>query len=305
MRGAALASCLGASAVFRAHLGRETSPRVLSAWNYAEFDDAALGPEDIPILDVGRLLMVGAGAVGAATAYWARALGADASLWTIVDGDIVKLHNTNRSMVYTARDAGWPDQRPTKKAERLSAAFPRSTPVSEWYHLREDLHEGDYDVILALANDYDVREMLAHRNAPITLQATTGNNWTSQLHRHILGVDDCVSCRTGEIHTPQFGCSTVSVGQADRPSNDAALPFLSAASGLMLVTALQRLQLGALDDGANRWSWDFESSYRMTATPGVCRCRDNCSSLWPAAARRTHNIKSRWAALDVAATRRA
>jgi hypothetical protein len=61
----------------------------------------------------------------------------------------------------------------------------------------------------------------------------------SQLHRHIAGIDDCVFCRAGEILPVTFGCSTSEVVNPVGQRSDAALPFLSAASGLMLATLLQ------------------------------------------------------------------
>ena len=66
VRGAALASCLGASAIFRSSLGLDTTERALSAWNYRENEHADFGPVDLRPIDVGRVLMVGAGAVGSA-----------------------------------------------------------------------------------------------------------------------------------------------------------------------------------------------------------------------------------------------
>jgi hypothetical protein len=53
---------------------------------------------------------------------------------------------------------------------------------------------------------------------------------TAQLHRSLF-----LFCRAGEIEPFQFGCSTGMVAKSDGKTSDAALPFLSAASGLMLV----------------------------------------------------------------------
>ena len=130
--------------------------------------------------------------------------------------------------------------------------------------------------MLVLANERDVRSRASFRNDPIQLQATTGRSWLSQLHRHVAGRDDCVRCRMSDIRTPQFGCSEAAMATAVQPDNpDAALPFLSGASGLMLVSALQRLQLGQFGrDRSNVWNWDFRSTRRIDSPPGYYECRD-------------------------------
>ena len=294
--GAALGSCLGAAAVFRTVLGLESAPRSVSSWNYAEQADAMAGPETLEPLDVGRVLMVGAGAVAAALVYWLSAFGVGGD-WTIIDRDVVELHNTNRGMIFTAADAGWPNGVPQRKAELLAAFIPGSRWAEEWYH-ESKIAEEDYDVVLGLANDHEVRHWIASRNNTVTLHATTGVNWLSQLHRHIIGLDDCIWCRAGDALTPVFQCS---VGDVQLPSGtrtDAALPFLSAASGLMLATALLRLQRAELAVlGRNDWRWDFGSTYKMVSS-SFRMCREGCSRVVEAEVRQQINCNGRWRALD-------
>jgi ThiF family len=296
LRGAGLASCLGAAAIFRTMIGLETVPRSVSAWNYLEDTDSSPGPEALQPLDVGRVLMVGAGAVAASLVYWLVPIGI-AGDWTIVDRDEVALHNTNRGLVFTPTDAGWPDGSPRRKAELLATFIRGSVSDISWYH-ESSLVGQDYDVVLGLANDHEVRHLIASRNNTVTLHGTTGANWLSQLHRHITGLDDCIWCRAGEIKAPAFQCSTGEVKVPGGSKTDAALPFLSAASGLMLATALQRLQLGELaNQDRNDWRWDFDSTYRM-ASSSFRRCREGCSRTQPADIRRKINEKCRWRALD-------
>lgn len=298
LRGAALASCLGCAAMLREQLGLTVVARTLSAWNYAEGDAAAPGPESLDAVDVGRVLMVGAGAVGAALAFWLHAFGVRGEAWAVLDGDAVELHNTNRGLVFTARHAGWPDGTPENKAILVASLIPGATAHDCWYHECAELSRRTFDVDLALANDYAVRERLTQRNAAVALQATTGENWLSQLHRHILGRDGCIWCRTGEVKAPVFGCSTGAVEQPAGLRSDAALPFLSAASGLMLATALQRLTTGELaEEAANCWSWDFGSEYRMVARPAVRPCREGCALVPSHTARQKLVNGTRWASL--------
>lgn len=298
LRGAGLASCLGASAVLREQLGRPVTSRRLSAWNYAEGDGAAEGPSTLDPVDVGRVLMVGAGAVGAAAAFWLNAFGVNGTGWVVADGDFVELHNTNRGLLFTAQHAGWPNDIASTKARIVAGVIDGATPCEKWFHECPGIDGWQFDVLLALANDYDARERLSSIPFAVSFQATTGENWLSQLHRHILGRDGCIWCRTGEIKTTRFSCSTTKIEEVDGTKSDAALPFLSASSGLMLTTALQRLAVGSLSDELpNCWSWDFASPHRMSATPAARPCKDPCPFAIAPRTRQRLVAGTRWAGL--------
>lgn len=301
MRGAGVAACLGAAAAFKAELGLPVVERAVSGWNYMEAGAADPGPDDLTPLNVGRVLMVGGGAVASSLVYWLRSWGVEGE-WSIVDRDAVELHNTNRGMLFLPADAGWPGGSGRPKAHLLAGFLPAARPLQKWYHEAAETHEGKFDVVLALANQHGVREQLAHRNAVVLLHATTGRNWLSQLHRHVAGIDDCIDCRVGDVKEIMFSCSTAEVVTEDQEQLDAALPFLSAASGLMLTTLLQRLEAGVLTQtAANNWRWDFLSNYVMAARPGRSTCRPGCASWYPPSVRAKANAGTAWAHLDGAA----
>ena len=293
LRGAGLAATLGAAAATKEALSFETAPTVLSTWNFECGVEADPGPAILPPIDVGRGLMIGAGAVAAAAIYWLMQWG-NKSSWTLMDNDRVDLHNTNRGLLFFPEDAGWRDTAPTPKVACLSSYLTNTVAVDAWYDQALEA-KNTFDTVLVLANERDVRSIVSARNDPIQFQATTGQSWLSQLHRHISGRDDCVRCRTADIRSPELACSAASTatdGQPDRP--DAALPFLSAASGLMLVSALQRLQHGDIGKGqTNIWSWDFRNTRRMART-AHCSCRDNCSTVLSLEARRSIAKATRW-----------
>lgn len=293
LRGAGLAATLGAAAATKAALKFETVPTVLSAWNFASGSEADPGPAELPPIDVGRGLMIGAGAVAAAAVYWLMQWGNE-SPWTIMDRDRIALHNTNRGLLFFPEDAGWPDGAPVPKVACLSSYLANADAVDAWYDEASEARRA-FDTVLVLANERDVRSIVSARNDPIQLQATTGRSWLSQLHRHILGRDDCVRCRTADIHSPQFACSAAPTTTDDQPMRpDAALPFLSAASGLMLVSALQHLQQGYIGKSeSNIWSWDFRNTRRM-ARGAYCSCRDDCSTALSLEARREIAKATRW-----------
>lgn len=301
MRGAGVAACLGAAAAFKAELGLPVVERVISGWNYMEGEAAEPGPDGLAALNVGRVLMVGAGAVASGLVYWLRSWGVEGE-WFVVDRDALELHNTNRGMLFLPGDAGWPDGSGRPKADLLAGFLPNAHPVQKWYREAEEVQKRNFDVVLALANQHGVREQLAHRNAAVLLHATTGRNWLSQLHRHLAGVDDCIDCRLGDVKEVAFPCSTAEAVTLREGQVDAALPFLSAASGLMLGTLLQRLEGGVLAQAAtNNWRWDFLSSHVMAARPGRSRCRTGCASWYPPSVRANANAGTVWAHLDGAA----
>lgn len=293
LRGSGLAALLGASAVMKTALGMKTQPMVLSAWSLASDGAANPGPTELPEIDVGRGLMVGAGAVAAGVVYWLMQWG-NRSSWTVIDHDAVALHNTNRTLLFFPDDAGWPDGNARTKVDCLCRHLPDVAPVRAWYD--EAVEAGDtFDTVLVLANEREVRTLVSSRNDPIQFQATTGQSWLSQLHRHIAGRDDCVRCRMSDIRTPQLRCGEAAIRVDGTTATDAALPFLSAGAALMLASTLQRLQLGEFGaDKMNRWSWDFASGHR-THTASYCECRDDCASVQGARARQMVASMTRWA----------
>ncbi len=294
MRGAGLAATLGAAAAMKTALGFDTVPTTLSAWNFRSGVEADPGPTAMPPVNVGRGLIIGAGAVAAAAVYWLMQWG-NRSCWTILDHDRIALHNTNRGLLFFPTDAGWPHGSPVSKVACLSPYLGNVVARDAWYDEAPESKQ-TFDTVLVLANERDVRSIVSSRNDPVQLQATTGQSWLSQLHRHIAGRDDCVRCRTADIRPPKFACSTAPTANVDEPDRpDSALAFLSAASGLMLVSALQHLQQGDLSIGkTNMWNWDFRNTHRM-ARAAYCSCRDDCSTVLSLQTRRKIAQMTCWA----------
>lgn len=304
--GAATAACLGAAALFHLSHGRNVQPVVV---NLAERisasvdDDHAVDPA-APIagvgtstvigpIEAGDITIVGAGAVAHGLAWWAREFG-HRGLWSDIDGDIAELSNTSRCLGMSAADAGWPNGVPgatsRAKADILADMVQaRSLPV--WFDEWSATEPPRTDLLLVLANERGVRASASALGEPILLHATTSSSWTAELHRHVPDVDDCPACRIPDTVSPTFACSTGPAGpEAD--SGDAALPFLSAAAGLMLAVALQHLSPGhgLLTGRHNHWRLCFESTIQLRGSvhPGTC------PHTLPAAARRLiHSVQPR------------
>lgn len=294
--GAALAACLAAAAVLRQVLGYDQHPVRLSAWNIREGNDADLGPDLPEYLDVGSVLQIGAGGVGSCLAYWLFLFGVSGD-WHILDGDSVILHNTNRSLGLFPRDAGWPIGTPRNKAI-VAAELLGACPHSVWYD-QFDQESFKPDLILPLANERAVRHLVASRGEPVLLHATTSRTWEAQLHRHLPDRDDCITCRMPDPSSQvQLMCATVPLEQSGGSSTDAALPFLSATAGLLLLSALYRLQLGQIASGPhNCWAVCFRD-VRHNARPRIFTCREGCTTTLPARVRRTIHAGRRWSHLD-------
>jgi hypothetical protein len=261
--GAATAAVLGAAAVFRLAHNQPARTTRFNPIELAADHDAGTRDHRTPI-DVGDVLAVGARAVTAALVYWLRELGITHGTWDFLDRDDAELHNTNRCMTMTAAQAGWPNGQPANAASNKAAAVAQAIggrPHPVWYDQWQPHQQARHDLVLPLANERGVRRLIAQRGEPVLLHATTSPNWTAELHRHLPDRDDCIDCRLPDTTTPRMQCSTGPTDVADSKSPDAALPFLSAAAGLMLAAALAALPNGpAMTGRMNHWQLDLTLS---------------------------------------------
>jgi molybdopterin/thiamine biosynthesis adenylyltransferase len=287
------ASLAAADLLYLVTSGRSPYPRRVSVWSFGEGGAADPGPDVIGPLDVGSVLVAGAGAVGSCLLYWLREVGVMGS-WSVVDGDVIKPHNTNRSLGFVAADAGWPAGDGAPKAERAAALIGATAHV-EWYDEWIATHQSPRpDLVLPLANDRGVRRLIGQRGEPILLSATTSPHATAALHRQIPGRDDCVDCRFPDTTVPKFECSTGTVESTEGTSTDAALPFLSATAGLLLAAGLLQLQAGTIAGRAeNQWTLWVATQNRSWQTSRRA-CVTNCDAALPIEAVRSVKGNSRW-----------
>ena len=299
--GAATAAVFASAALFRLAHGQPVRPARFNPLELLAGTDAGTRDHTGPI-DAGTVLAVGAGAVATALLYWTRELGTR-DPWDIVDADIAELHNTNRCLTMTAADAGWPDGEPTGTAVAKAITAARAIgahPHIQWYDQWQPHHEARYDLVLPLANDRDVRTLIAQRGEPLLLHATTSPNWTAELHRHRPDHDDCPTCRIPNTTSLKLGCSTGPTMPEAPDSPDAALPFLSAGAGLLLAAALADLpDVAALTRQVNHWQLD------LTLTGPLLRSlrhppRDSCRHIQTRTLRQAYHStnRRRWDDLD-------
>lgn len=260
--GAATAAVLGSAGLFRQVHGQPIRATLFNpvtlTFGKSEDTDDRVGP-----IDVGDVLVIGAGAVATALLYWAREIGIHGQ-WDVVDGDWSELSNTNRCLTMTAAHAGWPDGEPRGTSLAKAVAAAQAIEVghhTQWYDQWQPDHDVRYDLVLPLANDRGVRALMAQRGEPLLLHATTSANWTAELHRHSPDRDDCPACRIPDTAQPKMACANGPAIPEQPSSPDAALPFLSAGAGLLLAAALADLnQAPALETRFNHWQLDMTLS---------------------------------------------
>ncbi|HMJ35619.1 MAG TPA: ThiF family adenylyltransferase [Baekduia sp.] len=295
--GAMLGSSIAATFAFHRLLGPAAVPGPsYSLWHYGR-PGVRQGPALSGPLDVGRVLQVGAGGVGAALDFWLALLGVTGN-WMVCDGDLVDISNLNRQLAFLAHHAGFPDpparNKATMAAELLGSA---ATADPHWYGETPTVVSGEFDVVLALANEHGARAALQARQAPVLLHATTSANWEAQFHRHVAGHDDCIACRLPET-APRLRCAETRVNT--ETGTDAALPFLSGAAGLLLLTGLIRLQHDELITTERNFMSLNLAEPAATAQQLRRNCSDGCSHWAPPRVRQRIGVRSRYARLDPA-----
>lgn len=278
--GALLAACLGVGVAFRRAIGDVLVPSGfrLSLWNLRGGGAAADGPGATGG-QLGRVLVVGCGAVGSSIAFLAPALGLEAS-FALVDGDLVDTSNLNRSPLFDVESIG------RNKAEVVSEYLVRAglpaMPHRVWLHevLAQAFHPRP-DLVVPVANEHAARLLVQEQVPPLQIYGTTGQDWQAFLGRHIPLVEDCLLCRFPEKEgpPPALACATgtVSGGGPQEKRIDAALPFLSATAALMAVCEMVKAAGGSLPVHPNYACLDLRGpleDFLLTSAQrkAACRC---------------------------------
>ncbi len=295
--GLAMAISQACGSVFRLSISLPAaSERRSSLWTLSEAAETS-GPADLSPLDVGSVWIVGAGAVGSALAWWAHFLDL-AGAWSVIDADDVDASNLNRCLPFFATHAGLTGQPPESKAKVLSDLLPNASAVRCWWD--EFVASDPYspDVIVPVANDFGVRPAIAAYGHPAVIHTATSPNWTAELHRHLVRLDDCIGCRLPEA-APRFQCATATdIRGDDVGSSDAALPFLSGAAGALALAALGQLQHGNWPlHTRNHWRWWFDESPKAVSS-SRWSCQASCTATPAPLVRNALHSHTRWRDLD-------
>lgn len=293
--GVCMAVVLAHGYLFRRALGWPSMiPWSMSLFSLEQTSEST-GPPELNPVDVGTVWLVGAGAVGSCLAWWLRMIGVVGE-WHVIDDDVIKQLNLDRSLAFFHRDVEPGPSTPTYKCDVVAGMLPGAVAHrTRW----DDFRRLGYpmpDVIIPVANEDSVRAMVTYLGHPAVIHATTGREWTSELHRHLPGSDGCLSCRL-PADMPQFACAGGDVSaSSEETQGDAALPFLSAGAGLLLVAGLLQLQHGKWErHDRNHWRVHFAGP---VITSSRWSCTANCQSLPLPAVRAEIHRSTRWIDLD-------
>jgi molybdopterin/thiamine biosynthesis adenylyltransferase len=255
--GAGLASIIAVARLFLHRLDPPRAEFLFNAFDWGQYGAPPSAPP--PFLDLGELWFPGVGSVGTAALYFltlvTRAFSA-----ALFDMDEVKVHNLDRSPIFTSDDAEH-----LRNKAIVGQSYLRSVGVDRVVAEPYALHESDVwlrrpagrpDVIVSAANELNVRNFIEEAFPPVQLYATTGKNWQATLIRHIPIKDPCSLCLfPSTAAAPPTQCATGAM-PGDKSSGeakmDAALPFLSFGAGLMVAAELVKLPSDGYPYAANR-----------------------------------------------------
>lgn len=255
--GAALASVLAVARLFAHRLAPPPAPFLFNALDWREGPAPASAPPPV-LADLGELWFVGVGSVGSAALYFLTLATRDFSA-ALFDMDIVKVHNLDRSPIFTADDA-----KECRNKALTGERFLRGVGVQSVDSQPCALHEsalwtnrppGRPDVVVSAANEMNVRNFIEEGFPPLQLYATTGKLWQVALIRHIPMKDPCSLCLfPNTAPAPATRCATGAMpGEpSGTPQMDAALPFLSFAAGLMTAAEVTKLRHNGYPYSPNR-----------------------------------------------------
>lgn len=252
--GPALAAILAAAEAFKSDLTVPPGNILLNAlnWEARTIDGAQFVLPPMPAL--GSLWTVGTGSVGTSILYF-LALATRSFSVTLFDMDIVKIHNLDRSPIFSANDISKPKVSATELWLRAAGmsdvrAEPAALDESALWRGRVT---GVPDILVAAANERNVRSVIENALPPLQIYGTTGEYWQAAMIRHVPPGDPCSCCLFPETAWAPAACATGEVvREEDGEQIDAALPFLSFAAGLMAAAEILKLGLAGYPFTANR-----------------------------------------------------
>ncbi len=289
--GAALAVIVAVARLFALHMQPMDGPHLFNAFDWR----GAIVPDNAaPAFDRdahhGAIWTVGLGSVGTAALYF-FSLATRRFLPILFDMKGVEIHNLDRSPIFTASDAEAQISKvdATKTyLESIGIKDVQCEPIpldqSKVWAMRQ---AGTPDLVIAAANERDVRYIIEQSAPPLQIYGTTGANWQACVIRHIPMAEAC-SCCLFPPHDPK-SVMTCAASTAIQPSTgkpiDASLPFLSFAAGLMAAAEILKTQMPGYPFTPNRTTLYThpEAPPRLVSLPisrrPECLCASRSSSV--------------------------
>lgn len=297
--GAMFAAILAAAQLF---IGRfPVAPKTQFVNTLTWATDAGGGNPPLENASSGRLMGVGLGSVGSAAMYFLALASARFSA-DLIDHDVVKTHNLDRSPIFTDDDAENKRPKVVSTERFLNGAGIRGTrsdanPLHQ-SALWAERQAGEPDILISAANEMDVRRFIELAFPPLQIYATTGQNWQASLIRHIPMIEACSLCLF-PIDRPSSPtlCATAPAAPAnfnEKPRPDAALPFLSFAAGLMTAAEIMKLNMRGYPFCRQRVTLSFRPDIHMSHTDIMriddCDCTTRSQTVYADAIRATQHF---------------
>jgi molybdopterin/thiamine biosynthesis adenylyltransferase len=243
-----------------------------------------------PEINLGNLWTVGAGSVGTAALFFLTLATRQFRAVTF-DMDRVKIENLDRSPIFAASDASQQRHKSEVTTDYLRrVGVADAAPETEALDLSRrwmDRAPGTPDILIAAANERDVRYVIEQSCPPLQIYGTTAANWGASVFRHIPMVEPCSCC----IFPPSLEQATMRCGEgkvltptASREV-DAAMPFLSFAAGLMAAAEVLKTSLPGFPFSPQRTAFCASpsttprfSSFSGATRPG-CTCENRARSV--------------------------
>ena len=243
--------------------------------------------------DLGHVLQVGAGAVGSNIIYFLGLMSASVDL-VLLDHDVVKIENLDRSLLFGLEHASPHELAKVEAAVLATERFPslRIHPErSKWAPYAENSYRvGDFDLALALANEDQVWPAMGQALLPLTLQATTDEDWGVALGVHAPGTGYCLRCRfPPNAQVLPTICSEGSIEiettKGETEIVHASLPFQSAAAAALLAVEIEKLTIEPIEGAPNYIEAKIHQAehvvtLRRPPSSACPTCRDFPEDLW-------------------------
>lgn len=278
--GPALAACVGVADAFKVAT-KQPSSLLVERFVFSAFDLQMVSSNaynSLPMperLYLGNVQIIGIGSVGSAAVYLLRMLAIKGCL-TLIDHDVVKIENLNRSPLFGFGDVGRCKVHTAQ--QYLHSQVPTRAFIGTYsdFICQHSRQANSVDLILPFANEFGVRSAIENNFPPVQVYGTTFD-WGINYHHHISLIDDCSLCRFPEDVPVPTICSTTQIEVIPEERIDAALPFASVGAAALTIAGLIRLQFPDYLNSPNFACIDFKGnlshvlSYRRRPQP-QCLC---------------------------------
>lgn len=298
--GASFAACLANAELFRFSQGikSETYTKWYSLLTMDVSDTLISNNESFNDLDLGKLHVVGCGAIGSSFTYLLGLTNLQGNI-TFVDLDEkVEVHNTSSSLLFNIDDTSGKNCKVNICTSYLTESKFDVTPFNgDYKEFKYDILDANKsaDVILCFANDKNIWHTIQNLYPPTVFHATTSRSGGINIGRHIPLKDNCIVCTfyqiTNDTYVPKCAEAEIKVINQETKKEEvhpSILPFASPAAAILSLAELIKFKLVNKDDRVpenvlefnittNRGVFLYDIKHKDSSCP---ICNDQLESLY-------------------------